>query len=187
MGRGSTGLVPEFWMEVLVRPHTSLLGFVPRHALLFFVILNAPLAGASVADQPPDPLAQHYSAAQTFQLAGDLDHAEAEYHQVLALALRRMGNLLAAEKNDSEEASHLLEDAVAAQPADEDARIDLAMVYFRAGHLDRASDQVARVVKEDPRNARALQLLGNIEFAQGNFAMASEHLHTALGLQGDFD
>jgi len=53
--------------------------------------------------------------------------------------------------------------------------------------LDRASDLAAQVVKDDPRNVRALQLLGNIEFAQGNAAAAAEHLHTALGLQGDFD
>jgi tetratricopeptide (TPR) repeat protein len=166
--------------------HTGFLGFAFR--------LAAPLLASSLmiptisaAKQVPDPLDQHYSAAQTFQLGGDLDRAETEYHQVLALALRRMGNLLAAEKNDSEEAVRLLEDAVAAQPTDEDARIDLAMVYFRAGHLDRASNPATQVVKEDPRNVRALQLLGNIEFAQGNFAAAAEHLRTALGLQGDFD
>ena len=152
--------------------------------LLAFTLL---IARGSYAQQARDPLDQHYSAAQTFQLAGDLDHAEAEYHQVLALALQRMGNLLAAEKSDSEEAARLLEEAVAAQPASADARMDLAMVYFRAGHLDRASDLAAQVVKDDPRNVRALQLLGNIEFAQGNAPAAAEHLHTALGLQGDFD
>jgi tetratricopeptide (TPR) repeat protein len=153
------------------------------------LILAIPLLmpRGSAAQQAPDPLDQHYSAAQTFQLAGDLDHAETEYHQVLALALRHLGNLLATEKNTSEDAVRLLEDAVAAQPADEDARTDLAMVYFRAGHLDRASDQATQVVKANPRNIRGLQLLGNIEFAQGNFAAAAEHLHTALGLQGDFD
>src|SRR5579859_5483942 len=186
MGRGSTGLVPEFWMEVLVRPHTSLLGFVPCHALLFFAILSAPLAGASVADQPPDPLAQHYSAAQTFQLAGDLDHAEAEYHQVLALALQRAGDLLSSEKNDSG-AAHLLEDAVAAEPAYVDARTDLAPIYYRTGNMDKAAAQAVEAVKQDPHNARALQLLGSIDFAQGNFSAAEEHLHAALGLQNDFD
>jgi len=144
------------------------------------------IPGISAAQQAPDPLIQHYSAAQTFQLGGDLDRAEAEYHQVLALALQRMGNLVAAEKNDSEEAVRLLEDALAADPAYQDARIDLAMVYFRAGRLDKASAQAAAVVKADPRNVRALQLLGNIEFAQGKFAAAEEHLHTALGFQVDF-
>jgi tetratricopeptide (TPR) repeat protein len=145
------------------------------------------LARGSAAQQVADPLNQHYSAAQTFQLGGDLDRAEAEYHQVLALALRRMGDLVDAEKNDSEQAAHLLEDAVAADPAYQDARVDLALIYFRAGHLDRAADQASQVVKAEPRNARALQLLGNIEFAQGNVDAAAEHLHTALGLKGDFD
>jgi tetratricopeptide (TPR) repeat protein len=169
-----------------VRFHSAFPGTVIRHAALLVAISLLIPIGSS-AQQTPDPLDQHYSAAQTFQLAGDLDHAETEYHQVLALALRHLGNLLATEKNASEDAVRLLEDAMAAQPADEDARTDLAMVYFRAGHLDRASDQATQVVKANPRNIRGLQLLGNIEFAQGNFAAAAEHLHTALGLQGDFD
>jgi tetratricopeptide (TPR) repeat protein len=168
-----------------VRFQTAFPSSVIRLTPLLLAISLA-IPGVSAAQQTPDPLDQHYSAAQTFQLAGDLDHAETEYHQVLGLALRHLGNLLAAEKNTSEEAVRLLDDAVAAQPADENARTDLAMGYFRAGHLDRASEQAAQVVKENPRNVRALQLMGNIEFAQGNFAAAADHLHTALGLQGDF-
>jgi tetratricopeptide (TPR) repeat protein len=167
---------------------TSFLGVSSRLAasLLISALL---MPGVSAAEQrpAPDPLNQHYSAAQTFQLGGDLERAEAEYHQVLALALQRMGNLLAAEKSDSEEAVRLLQDAVAAEPAYLDARIDLAMVYFRAGRMDKASAEAADVVKADPQNVRALQLLGNVEFAQGKFAEAAEHLHTALGLQGNFE
>jgi tetratricopeptide (TPR) repeat protein len=166
-------------------------GFASRLAapLLLSAFLMPGFSAAQHAPQtvqPPDPLNQHYSAAQTFQLGGDLDHAEAEYHQVLALALQRMGDLLAAEKDNSEDAVHALQDAVAADPAYADAHIDLAMVYFRAGHLDKASTEVAEVVKADPHNGRALQLLGNVEFAQNNFAAAADHLRTALGLQADF-
>jgi tetratricopeptide (TPR) repeat protein len=172
--------------NLLVRSHTGFPAFVSRLAasLLATVLL---IPSAAAPQQAPDPLDQHYSAAQTFQLAGDFDRAETEYHQVLALALQRMGDLLAVQTNDSKEAASLLEEAVAAQPAYQDARLDLAMVYYRAGHLDRASELAAQVVKGDPRNVRGLQLLGNIEFAQGNFAAAADHLHTALGLQGDFD
>ena len=166
--------------------HDVLPGFPSRLAAL--LVLSALLMpGASAAQQATDPLDQHYSAAQTFQLSGDLVRAEAEYHQVLALALQRMGNLLSVEKNDSEEAAHLLEDAVAADPAYQDSRVDLALVYFRAGHLDKASTQASEVVKADPHNVRALQLLGNVEFAQGSFAAAEEHLHSALGIRGDFE
>ena len=172
--------------------HTGFLGISSRLAatLLVGAFLIPNVSGAQQAQKAPqqaDPLNQHYSAAQTFQLGGDLERAEAEYHQVLALALQRMGDLLAAEENNSEEAVRLLQDAVAAEPSYTDARIDLALVYFRAGHLDKASAEAAEVVKADPHNVRALQLLGNVEFAQGNFAEAAEHLHTALGLQGDFE
>jgi tetratricopeptide (TPR) repeat protein len=163
---------------------TAALGAGGMRSLFIGTLL---ISGIAAAQQPPDPLNQHYSAAQTFQLGGDFERAEAEYHQVLALALQRMANLSPAENNDSEKAVHLLEEAVVADPSYEGARLDLAQVYFRAGHLDRASAQAAAVVKAEPSNVRALQLLGDIEFAQGNFAAAADHLHTALGLQGDFD
>jgi len=169
-----------------VRSHTGMLVFASRVALLF-VIVGTLSGNALAAERPLDPLDQHYSAAQTFQLAGDFDHAEVEYQQVLALALQRMGDLLSAEKSDSEDAAHLLEESVAVDPKYVDARSDLALVYYRAGQLDKAASQAAEAVKQDPRNARALQLLGNIEFALNNFGAAEEHLHTALGLQGDFD
>src|SRR5271169_5575527 len=92
--------------------HACFLGFVSRWSapLLLGALL---LSGVAAAEQAPDPLNQHYSAAQTFQLGGDFERAQAEYDQVLALALQRMGDLLAAEKNDSEEAVRLLQDAVA--------------------------------------------------------------------------
>lgn len=154
--------------------------------LLVFSLLL--LSGTGAAQQhEADPLDRHNSAAQTFQLAGDLDRAETEYHEVLALALQRMGNLAATEKSDSDEAVQLLEEAVEAQPTSTDARVDLATVYFRQGRLDRAKTQASQAVKDDPRNARALHLLGNIEFALGNFSAAADDLHTAMGLQGDFD
>jgi tetratricopeptide (TPR) repeat protein len=171
--------------------HAGFPGFASRLAvpLLLSAFLMPGFSAAQQAPQTPqasDPLDQHYSAAQTFQLGGDLERAEAEYHQALALALQRMGDLLASERNDSEEAVHALQDAVAADPAYADARIDLAMVYFRAGHLDKAATEAAVVVKADPHNARALQVLGNVEFAQGNFAAAADHLHSALVIQADF-
>jgi tetratricopeptide (TPR) repeat protein len=158
-----------------------LAAFLLTSALLAFIPPGA------AQQQALDPLERHYTAAQTFQLAGDLEHAEAEYHDVLALALQRLGNLAAAEASDSEEAAHLLEEAVEVQPEYVEARVDLATVYFRQGHLDKANAQASQAVKADPRNARALHLRGNIEFAQGNFAAAEEDLRAAMGLQGDFD
>lgn len=163
---------------------TCLAGFV---ACLAAIFPANPLTIAAAAQQPRDPLAQHYSAAQTFQLAGDLEKAETEYKQVLGLALQRMGDLLTAENKDPKEAVQLLEQAVETQPAYGDARLDLALAYFRQGRLDQAGVQASRVLKDEPQNVRALQLEGNIEFAQNNYAAAAEHLHTALGLQGDFD
>src|ERR1700693_24081 len=159
--------------NLLVRFHSASPGV--RSCLAASLLVSTVLiASISFAQQAPDPLNQHYSAAQTFQVGGDLERAEAEYHQVLALALQRMGNFLAAEK-DSEEALRLLQDAVAADLAYTDTRIDLAVAYSRTGRLAKADAAAAEVVKADPHNVRALQVLGNVEFAQGNFAEAAEH------------
>lgn len=161
---------------------------VPVTRLFFFFVASLFLtAGVSVAQQAADPLAQHYSAAQTFQLGGDYERAQAEYSQVLTLALQRMGNLAAAENDNSEEAIHLLEASLQADPSNADARLDLALLDFRAGHLDKAAAEAGEVVKADHGSSRALQLLGNVEFAQENYTAAAEHLHTALGLQPQFD
>src|ERR1700739_4854551 len=108
---------PVVWIgNFPVRFLAAFQGFRSRLALRFLVSTFL-LANVSAAEQAPDPLNQHYSAAQTFQLGGDFERAEGEYNQVLALALQRMANLLAAEKNDSEEAVRLLEEAEAADPA----------------------------------------------------------------------
>src|SRR5712692_8312906 len=37
-----------------------------------------------------DPVEEHYRAAETFQLAGDLKAAETEYRSVISLALQRV-------------------------------------------------------------------------------------------------
>src|SRR5208282_3502048 len=77
--------------------HTCFPGFLSRLAV---PLLGSTLLISSVASaqQAPDPLNQHYSAAQTFQLGGDFERAEAEYNQVLALALQRMASIVSAEK-----------------------------------------------------------------------------------------
>src|ERR1700719_832832 len=157
-----------------------------RNRLPIFSLLLLSSTGAAQQHEA-DPLERHNSAAQTFQLAGDLDRAEMEYHEVLTLGLQRMGNLAAAEVSDSAEAAHLFEEAVEARPENVEARVDLATVYFRQGRLDPAKTQASQAVKDDPRNARALHLLGNIEFALGSFAAAADDLRAAMGLQGDFD
>jgi tetratricopeptide (TPR) repeat protein len=154
---------------------------------IFFLGTLLAVQPASAQKHEQDPLEQHFSAAQTFQLAGDLEHAESEYRQVLALALQRLGDLAAADKSDSQEASHLLEEAVEGQPDYVEARVDLATVYFAQGQLEQAKAQASQAIKTDPRNARALHLRGNIAFAQGHFAEAEEDLHAAMGLQGDFE
>jgi tetratricopeptide (TPR) repeat protein len=158
-----------------------------RFLSIWRLLLGCCLAvGAAAQSITPDALQQHYSAAQTFQIAGDMERAEREYHDVVALALQRMGSLLEAEKNDAE-AVRVLEQAVKAQPAYAGVRIDLAAIYYRIGELQKARAELAQVLKQDAKDAQALTLLGNVEFTQGNFREAAEHLKAALAVQPEFE
>ena len=54
---------------------------------------RSPAAVPSAAkDSQKDPVAEHYRAAETFQLAGDLNSTEMEYHRVVSLALQRLAH-----------------------------------------------------------------------------------------------
>jgi len=54
-----------------------------------------------------DELSRHLSAAQDYQLAGDLEHATVENRAVLAIALRRVGLLELEQGKDNDAATHL--------------------------------------------------------------------------------
>lgn len=135
---------------------------------------------------PPDPVEQHFQAAQTFQLAGDLPHASEEYRKAISVGLERLGNLRSSEKKYSE-AIELLTKSFTLDPGNTDAAIDLAVAHFYTGQFDTAKSLVEPVVSREPANFRALNLLGKIEFMQGNFQAAADRLQAALGIQPDFD
>jgi tetratricopeptide (TPR) repeat protein len=132
------------------------------------------------------PVEQHFNAAETFQLAGDLEKASAEYRQGISVALQRIGNLKLAE-GDTAKGMELLRGAVASDPKNVDAAVDLGIALFRKGEYDNAKTTVASVLKNDPSDFRARNLLGKIDFMQGNFQGAIDQLKAALAIEQDFD
>ena len=138
------------------------------------------------AAPPPERVETHFEAAETFQIAGDLEKAAAEYRKGISVALRQLGNLRIS-KDDFESGLKLLQDAVDADPSNTNAHVDLGVAYFRAGEYNKAKESVEGVLKSDPYNFEARNLVGKSDFMQGDFAGASTELQTAISITPDFD
>ena len=79
------------------------------------------------ADSQKDPVDEHYRAAETFQLAGDLNSAEVEYRHVISLGLQRIAAVGVLE-HDTTRAIVYLQSAAQADPSDQAAQMALASV-----------------------------------------------------------
>lgn len=147
---------------------------------------QAPAAKPTESAPAPERVQTHFEAAETFQIAGDLDKAATEYRKGISVALRQLGNLRIS-KDDFEPGLKLLQDAVDADPTNTAAHVDLGVGYFRAGEYNKAKESVEGVLKSDPYNFDARNLVGKSDFMQGDFAGASTELQTAISITPDFD
>ena len=160
--------------------------------------LASPLAAAlalmstAVATQAPqptsiDPLREQYQAAQTFQLAGDLERAETVYaREVIPRALRRLAALASAEGRQ-DDARQYLEEARGHQPDDPLVTLDLVVVLLRAGDSQTARQLAREVSSADPSNARALRLYGKALLIAGENAEARSVLERSMRQATEFD
>jgi tetratricopeptide (TPR) repeat protein len=150
----------------------------------------AALPAGFAAQTPPastNPLRDHYQAAQTFQLAGDLDRAEAEYSsEVIPRALRRLAALASAEGRQADARAHL-EEARGRQPANLDVALDLVVVLLRAGERESAAGLAREAVVAHPDHARALRLHGKALLTTGDNAGARAALERSMAIAADFD
>ncbi len=158
-----------------------------RFAVVMFAALVAACAPAVAAQPPADPLRQHFEAAQTFQLTGELDRADAEYtREVIPRALERLASIASAEGLPSE-ATSLLEQAIAASADYLDARIELAALLVRQRSFDRARVLVDEVLSRDKSQPRALGVQGKLDLIAGHLKPAIVELRQAVGAQPDRD
>lgn len=132
-----------------------------------------------------DQLARHLSAAQTYQLSGDLDGAAVENRAVASIALARLGSVAIRERQ-LQRAAQLLADSLALR---EDARVrtDLAIARMRLMDTDRAVEEARAAVKADERDARAHHVLGKLFYMKGDYANALRELERAVVLETDLD
>jgi tetratricopeptide (TPR) repeat protein len=155
-------------------------------ALLACALANA--IGQTVQKPPKtaNPAEQHFHAAQTFQLTGDLEKAAAEYRAAISKGLQQLGNLRVALREGPEGVA-LLTRALQIDPSNGGAKLDLAGAHLLSGDLDAAKIEIEAALHQNAGDARALIFAGKIYFAQGDFDKAAEQLEAALRLQPSFE
>jgi tetratricopeptide (TPR) repeat protein len=170
--------------------------------LLFLLCLLAPAQTAGTSPRPQadeDHLARHISAAETFQLSRDLEHADQENHVIVAMVLARLGSI-AIRENQLQRAVQLLTDSVAARD-DSDTRTDLAIAHMRlvsssyysqamtVGRLEveKALTEARAAILLDEKNARAHHVLGKLLYMKAEYVGARQELERAVVLAPDLD
>jgi tetratricopeptide (TPR) repeat protein len=132
-----------------------------------------------------DELLAHLSAAETYQISGDLLNAAAENRAVIGIALQRAGNI-AVEEGNYVNAIDLLSVSLAfADNAPN--RINLAVAYQRSNQLDKALAEAMNAVAKDPKYSPAHYILGNIYFTKQDYRSALPELETVIQSTPDFD
>jgi tetratricopeptide (TPR) repeat protein len=143
-------------------------------------------SSATKSNVQRDPIEDHYRAAETFQLAGDLKAAETEYRRVISLALQRLAGIRVLSQ-DEQQALVLLQSASEADPSDLEAQMGLASLYFRSGEFAKSEAILRSVLAKDEHQTAAKNLLGKILFLEGNYSAAAEQLQAALAESSDTD
>jgi tetratricopeptide (TPR) repeat protein len=172
--------------------------FYPRFhsplAVFFFLVtlvlgLNAQVhkpEQRSPKPAPPDTLQQHYDAARTFQLAGDQDHAAAEYQAFLGEALRRIANTQT-RAADLAGAAASFEEALKFSPDSLDLNLDYASLLTRQAKFPEATARVAKGLQLKPESARAHTIMGRLLFEQEDYKGAREQLEKAASTEASFE
>jgi tetratricopeptide (TPR) repeat protein len=128
--------------------------------------------------QQTNSLEQHYQAARTFSVAGDMEKAAREYRLFLAEAFRELGNAKTHEGNFVA-AFPLFEEATQIEPGLPDIRVAYSTALSLGGENQRATEQAEKAVELAPKNTEAQYLLGRALFEKGDYKGAKQHLEVA--------
>lgn len=145
---------------------------------------NPPKSTTSTTESA-DELRRHLSAAETYQISGDLANAAIENRAVVGIALERVGNVAIEEGKYAEAVKLLSESLIYADNAV--TRTNLAVAYQRLNRLDEAIAEARRATELDPKYAFAHYILGNIYYTNGDYQSALPELERVLVLAPDFD
>ena len=130
-------------------------------------------------------LEKYRSAAETFQLSGDLENARVQNEYVVSIGLRRLANLSIRE-GQSKRAVETLHESVTVRDSS-DARTGLAVVHMQLGDLDEGIRQAQLALELDPRNAEAQDVLGKLFYLKADYESARPWVERTLGNKPGFD
>jgi tetratricopeptide (TPR) repeat protein len=157
-----------------------------RSIVLVLVLTMCLVSEARATDDPGEALRKQFEAAKASLATGNLDQAESDYRQTIALGLRQLGNLSISEEQ-FEKATHLLDEAVKLTPADAGLQVEDGVAWFRKGDPQKAAELVKAVLAVHPEDARAHNVLGRINLFKGDTEGSIEELKKAVALQDDFE
>ncbi len=136
-------------------------------------------------DQIKDELLEHLSAAETYQISGDLANAAVENRAVIGIALQRVGNI-AIEEGNYDEAVTLLSESLIYQDTAPN-RINLAVAFLRQNKLDEAIAEAQKANILDPNFSGGSYILGNILYLKEDYQAALPHLEKAFRKTPNFE
>ncbi|MDQ2747397.1 MAG: tetratricopeptide repeat protein [Acidobacteriota bacterium] len=146
---------------------------------------NRPANFSTQSQNTDDGLARHLTAAETFQLSGDLPNAAVENRSIIAIALVRAANLTLAE-GQTQRAIKMFGDALTFSD-DAPTHLNLADAYLQISEIDRAIAETRAALKIDDKNTAAHYLLGRLLYGKGDYETALPELENTIRNQPDFD
>ncbi len=142
-------------------------------------------SASQTTSKPPDELQKHLSAAETYQISGDLINAAVENRAIVGIALQRVGNV-AIEEGNYADAVKILNESKSYRDSAQN-RTNLAVAYQRLNQIDKAVEEAKSAVGLDPKFSGAYYILGNIFFSREDYQSALPELEKVLLLAPDFD
>ena len=133
----------------------------------------------------PDVLARHRSAAETFQLSGDLENARIENLKVVSIGLQRLA-ATAVREGDLRSAAKILAESINVRDSVE-ARTSLAIVHMQLGEVDQGIAQADYAVSLGPQDPEALDALAKLLYLKADYARAMPVLERLFGQKPNFD
>jgi putative PEP-CTERM system TPR-repeat lipoprotein len=123
--------------------------------------------------------------AEAQMRAGDVKAADATTERLMKVApnlplAKQLRGQVAAAGGKTDEARTLLEEVVAGQPENTQARTLLAIVNMQQGNFDQAQMHLQNVVANEPGNARAQRLLAEVRARLGSPADSLASVQDAL-------
>ncbi len=153
----------------------------------FQISRSAPKRTATeqTAQRLDEELEKYRSAAQTFQISGDLENARVQNEYVVSIGLRRLANLSIREGQPKRATETLLESVEVRDSSD--ARTGLAVVHMQLGELDEGIRQAQVALELDPKNTEAQDVLGKLFYLKADYDSALPWVERTLANKPGFD